>query len=106
MEFEWDEIKNLANIKSHEGVSFEDASKVFTDIWAIQEFDDPHSTDERRFVIIGLAELVLLRVVFTIREDESENQIIRIISAWKAVHRDREAYEKARNEFDVEDDRY
>lgn len=100
MEFEWDESKNLANIKNHEGVSFEDATKVFEDIWSIEDFDDAHSIDEERFAVIGLAEFTLLRVVFTYREDESGNQIIRIISAWKATAKDKEIYEKARNEFD------
>ncbi len=57
MEFEWGEDKNLANIKNHEGVSFEDATKVFNDIWAIDEVDLDHSTaDEKRFTIIGLAD--------------------------------------------------
>lgn len=38
MEFEWDEDKNFTNIKNHEGVSFEDATEVFNDIWAIDEY--------------------------------------------------------------------
>jgi uncharacterized DUF497 family protein len=46
MKFEWDESKNLTNIKNHEGVSFEDATKVFDDIWSIEDFDDAHSIDE------------------------------------------------------------
>jgi len=68
MEFEWDETKNFANIKNHEGVSFEDATKVFTDIWAIEDLDDSHSVTEQRFVVIGLAKFTLLRVIFTVRE--------------------------------------
>ncbi len=63
MEFEWDKSKNLANIKNHEGISFEDATKVFGDIWAIDADDLDHSTaDEKRFTIIGLADEQLLRV--------------------------------------------
>lgn len=100
MEFEWDEDKNLANIKNHEGVSFNDATKVFDDIWSIEDFDEFHSIEEERFVVIGLADFTLLRVIFTYREDKSGNQIIRIISAWKATSKDKEIYEKARNEFD------
>jgi uncharacterized DUF497 family protein len=101
MEFEWDENKNLANIKNHEGVSFEDATKVFEDIWSIEDFDETHSTDEERFSVIGLSEYTLLRVVFTYRESESGEQILRIISAWKATSKDKETYEKTRNRFDI-----
>jgi uncharacterized protein len=100
MEFEWDENKNLANIKNHEGISFDDASKVFDDVWSIEDFDDAHSNDEERFTVIGLADFTLLRIIFTYREDEFGNQIIRIISAWKATAKDKETYEKARNKFD------
>jgi uncharacterized DUF497 family protein len=100
MTFEWDENKNLANIKNHEGISFEDATKVFDDIWAIDIFDDSHSTEEDRYVIVGLSEFTLLRVIFTIRQHENDGEIIRIISAWKATGKDKENYEKARNEFD------
>jgi uncharacterized protein len=101
MEFEWDENKNLANIKNHEGVSFEDATKVFDDIWAIDIFDDLHSIEEKRFAIVGLSEFTLLHVVFTLRPNENEYEAIRIISAWKATGKDIENYEKARNEFDI-----
>ena len=100
MEFEWNEIKNLANIKNHEGVSFEDATKVFDDVWSIEDFDDAHSIEEERFAVIGFADFMLLRVIFTSREDESGNQIIRLISAWKATAKDKEIYEKTRNKFD------
>ncbi len=101
MEFEWDEYKDLINIKNHEGISFEDATKVFDDDWSIEDYDESHSADEQRFFVIGLADFTLLRVVFTYREVESGNQIIRIISAWKATSKDKETYEKARNEFDI-----
>jgi uncharacterized DUF497 family protein len=101
MEFEWDENKNLANIKNHDGVSFEQATKVFTDIWAIEDFDEPHSVDEERFGIVGLSDFMLLHVVYTMRRDEDGSQIFRIISAWKATGKDKESYEKARNELDI-----
>ncbi len=66
MNFEWDENKEKANIKNHDGISFDFATKVFNDVWAIDEFDKLHSTDaEQRFTIIGLAEDKLLRVTFT-----------------------------------------
>ena len=63
MRFDWDVSKNQANISEHEDVSFDDATKVFNDIWAIEEADLDHSTfTEKRFTIIGLADKKLLRV--------------------------------------------
>lgn len=99
MKFDWDENKNQANIKEHEGVNFDDAVKVFNDIWAIDEDDLDHSDlNEKRFTIIGLAETEILRVTYKIVSDEPE--IIRIISARKAKGKDKRNYEQARNELD------
>ncbi len=97
MEFEWDEIKAKENIKKHDGISFEEAAFSFYDKWAIEEYDDSHSNfDETRFVLIGLAVNRLLRVTYTIRE----NEVIRIISAEKARPYEMRAYNKNRNEYD------
>jgi hypothetical protein len=102
MEFEWDENKNLANIKNHDGISFEDGTKVFGDIWAIDAADLDHSTvDEKRFTIVGLADEQLLRVTYTVISEATEDEIIRIISVRKAQSKDKESYEKARNELDI-----
>ncbi len=35
MEFEWDENKNVENIKIHDGISFEEAVSAFFDEWAL-----------------------------------------------------------------------
>lgn len=60
-----------------------------------------HSTEtEKRFTIIGLAENKLLRVTFTIITASGE-EVIRIISARRAVGKDKESYEKARKELDL-----
>jgi len=99
--FEWDADKEQANIKNHEGISFDFASKIFNDDWAIDEFDDIHSTEtEKRFTIIGLAEDKLLRVTFTVITRENGEEIFRIVSARKAQGKDKESYEKARKELD------
>jgi uncharacterized protein len=98
MEFEWDENKNLANIKNHDGISFEDATKVFDDIWAIDEDDFAHSTfNEKRFTIIGMADTKILRVSYKIISDQPE--VIRIISVRKAKGMDKQNYEQARNKL-------
>jgi len=52
MQFDWDEIKNDANIAKH-SVNFEEAETVFYDERAIILFDEVHSIEEDRFVAIG-----------------------------------------------------
>lgn len=49
LKFEWDENKNLINIKKH-GVSFDEASTVFYDEDALVIDDPLHSVDEDRFI--------------------------------------------------------
>ena len=86
--------KAAENERKH-GVSFEEASLAFSDEWAIEEFDEAHSDDgEHRYVLIGLAEYDLLRVVYTVRDK------IRIISLEKARPYEERAYDKNRNEQD------
>jgi uncharacterized DUF497 family protein len=49
----WDEAKNLANQRKH-GVSFEEASKLFTSrVGYLEVFDEAHSDVEDRFIAIG-----------------------------------------------------
>ena len=76
--FEWDERKNAANRRKHD-VSFEEAQSVFLDEDAVQFFDEPHSSSEERFLMLGRSSrLRLLLVAHTFRADDS---VIRIISA-------------------------
>jgi uncharacterized DUF497 family protein len=97
MDFEWDERKAKENIERHDGISFKEATLAFYDKWAIEEYDDAHSDlEEKRFTLIGLAANRLLRVTYTIRENES----IRIISSEKARPFEERAYIKNRNEYD------
>lgn len=52
--FEWDKIKEQANLEKHR-VSFDEAATVFYDADA-RVIDDPeHSEDEERFIILGLS---------------------------------------------------
>ena len=50
--FEWDETKNLGNQRTH-GVSFEEAQSVFFDENAVQFYDEVHSDDEDRYIMVG-----------------------------------------------------
>ena len=91
MRFEWDPPKAEANLRAH-GVSFAEAVTVLEDDFALTR-DDPAAVDEPRFVTLGLSNLAnLLVVVYTHQEPDA----IRLISAWKANKRQKEAYEKGR----------
>ena len=46
MRFEWDDQKAIANLKKH-GVSFGEATEVFYDPNALEDYDALHSDDER-----------------------------------------------------------
>jgi uncharacterized DUF497 family protein len=87
--FSWDDRKERENQRKH-GVSFEEAATVFADGNARLKHDPDHSRDEDRFVLLGFsAKLRLLVVVHAYRQDEKE---IRIISARKAVPKERKQY--------------
>ncbi len=87
MRFEWHEAKAAANLRNH-GVSFELASTVFQDPFAIERVDDREDYGEDRFVIIGMAEgKVVLFVAYTEREER-----IRIISARRALQIEQDDY--------------
>src|SRR3546814_10538979 len=53
MKFDWAPAKAASNLRKH-GVSFEDAKSVFYAEFAVQFYDDPHSSDEERFLMLGM----------------------------------------------------
>lgn len=87
--FEWDAAKAALNKKKH-GVSFEEAQSIFYDEFAVQFFDDEHSAEEDRFLMLGMStQARLLLVCHCVRESGS---LIRIISARKATKRESSFY--------------
>ena len=93
MKFEWDKTKESINIKKH-GVTFEEASYVFADIYALSRYDDEHSDEEDRWILLGKSlNKTLLLVVHTFR-DKNGVEFTRIISARKATKKEKQAYEK------------
>lgn len=87
MEFEWHDAKAEANWLNH-GVTFELATTVFKDAFAIELLDDREDHGEERFVIIGMAEdQVLLFVAYTERADH-----VRMISARRATKHEQDHY--------------
>lgn len=89
IKFEWDENKNRINQRKH-GISFEEASTVFYDEFAIL-FDDPdHLQDEDRFLIIGMTKKE--RICIVSHCYRGKENTVRIISARKAVRSEKEIY--------------
>lgn len=90
MKFEWDDEKAQTNLEKH-GVSFGEATEVFYDPNALEDYDSEHSEDEARFFIIGLSSRRLLYVIYA----ERTGDVVRIISARKADKAESEIYERA-----------
>jgi hypothetical protein len=87
-DFEWDERKAANNLRRHK-LSFQAARQVFNDAFALIEQDVSEDYDEDRFTAIGMAEEMLITVVYTERGER-----IRIISARKANgHEQRKYYQ-------------
>ena len=92
MKFDWDPNKAAGNLAKHD-VSFEEAATVFGDPLS-DTFDDPdHSTEERRFLIIGHSQQG--RLLFVSHTDDGES--VRIISAREPTRGERESYERETN---------
>ncbi len=90
IKFEWDPPKAAANLKKHQ-VSFDEAKSVFYDEFAVQFFDEEHSSDEERFLMLGMSSGAKLLLVCHCEREHG--QIIRIISARKATKRESAFYQ-------------
>ena len=90
IEFEWDASKASANLRKHQ-VSFEDARSVFYDEFAVQFFDEDHSSEEERFLMLGMSSLAKLLIVCHCEREQGA--VIRIISARKASKRESAFYQ-------------
>ena len=90
VKFEWDKAKALKNIEKH-GISFEEASSVFYDDFAVQFYDVEHSElEEDRFLILGISNSSRLLMVCHCEKESGE--ILRIISARKATKNEQKFY--------------
>jgi len=93
--FVWDEVKNRENKRKH-GVSFEEAQTVFLDENAIRYYDPDHSTEEDRFIMLGMD--FKLRVLVVCHCYRIDDAVIRIISARKANRKEEAAYWRKRTQ--------
>ncbi len=82
MRFEWDPVKAARNLSKHK-VSFAEARTVFYDDFAVQFFDEEHSSDEERFLMLGMSSNARLLVVSHC--EHSGGEVIRMIFR-KACH--------------------
>jgi uncharacterized protein len=88
MNIVWDSDKAAANLRTHDGVTFEEAKGVLFDPFTLTREDDD-AEGEQRFVSLGMGgKGRILVVVHSYREET-----IRIISAWKASMQQRRRYE-------------
>ena len=92
IEFEWDDNKALKNLEKH-GVSFEEASSVFYDEFAVQFYDSEHSElEEDRFLILGVSNES--RILMICHCERQSGNTLRIISARKATTNERKFYHR------------
>ena len=88
IQFEWDPAKAESNRRKH-GVSFPEATTIFGDPLSLTVVDPDHSTDEDRFLTIGVSYQARLLVV----SHSDSGETIRIISARRARPSERRDYE-------------
>ena len=91
MKFDWNPDKNKSNIKKH-GVDFGEAETEFQDEMALELFDDEHSDDEDRYIIIGISSKT--RELMVCHCYRNGGNIIRIISARRATKTEIALYER------------
>jgi len=89
VKFEWNNRKASENRRKH-GISFEEAQTAFLDENARVMPDPEHSTDEDRFILLGLS--IQLRIVLVCHCYREDDKVIRIISARKADRSERRQY--------------
>jgi uncharacterized protein len=90
MEFDWDPAKSKRNLKIH-GVSFNEAKTVFYDDFARQFYDEGHSGEEDRFLLLGVSNTS--RILLICHCEIESKDVIRIISARKATAKERQLYD-------------
>lgn len=88
--FEWDTNKARNNLQKHQ-VSFDEASTIFDDPQFITFLDEEHSTEEDRYITIGLSNKNRLIIV----AHTERNGNIRIISAREATKNEEKFYQEA-----------
>lgn len=88
MQFEWDEAKNVENIRKHK-IDFADLPKMFEGPMLIEP-DNRFDYGQDRSLGIGFLDNGVAVVIWT----ERQNDVIRIISARRANRYERQRFEQ------------
>ncbi|MER9417296.1 BrnT family toxin [Mesorhizobium sp. M0306] len=94
MRFEWDAEKANSNLCKH-GVSFEIASHVFFDPFALTT-QDRIEEGEYRWQTIGVVDSILVLLIAHADREEDGIEAIRIISARQATPKEKRRYAQNR----------
>lgn len=89
MEFEWDDAKAEGNFKKH-GVRFSEAVTIWLDEISVEISDIEHSSQEERWIRLGISRKANLLVVVYCEKIEDDR--IRIISARPATKNESKQY--------------
>ncbi len=90
--FEWHKAKAESNLKKHR-ISFETATRVFADPFALTKQDRIES-GELRWQTLGVVDGYLLILVAHTTRDIDGVEYVRIISARRAEPKERKRYEE------------
>jgi uncharacterized protein len=86
---EWDNNKNLINIRKH-GIDFNDAIEIFN-APMIVILDDSVDYNDDRYIGIGILRNIIAIIIFVEKDD---GDVIRIISVRKANKHESKIYKK------------
>ena len=89
MRFDWDNNKNLINIRKH-GIDFNDAIEIFNAPMIVIP-DDSIDYNEDRYIGIGILRNIIAIIIFVEKDDD---KVIRIISARKANKHESKIFKK------------
>ena len=89
MEFEWNESRRRDNLRKH-GIDFIDVSEIFEGPM-LTRLDTREDYEEDRWIGIGTVQNRVFVVCYVKR---TQNNVIRIISARKALNHERKHFEK------------
>ena len=92
MRVEWDNAKNETNKNKH-GIDFETAQLIFADPFCITFVERVNDGEERWHGLGSIEKIIVLVVVHTYQEENSE-EVIRIISARRATPKERKLYDQ------------
>jgi len=94
VEFDWSKTKAGDNLRKH-GISFSEASEVFSDPLHISVLDFRFDQLEERWISIGMTaigKLIVVGHLYSITREQGK-ETIRIITAREATRKEREQYE-------------